>query len=309
MNIEEKIEKNIELTTKNAERLYLGERYSRAAKFLDNNGFTVCTEYEGSRYNLFLRIFPISGAAAMEVGCGIVCLKEARTMISEYIAQINCHLSEQKFQLNDTGEIYVCSEASLEKSHLGISDLLYMEVSSIKLLIAFSGVLNKLAHLRLITDEETNVKQLIENSLTIDLYEFDDIEYMFDFDEEEEEKEETEEAKPSYRKICRPRKKLREFLDSDDDLIVPTSITSTDEPKEKSSDSFDKFIDELFSDDTKLDEEIRKYCRDKPNSSDSTAEKVNLMNLIMEEVQENKDAKSAQDDEDGDDDDTKDDNQ
>ena len=330
------IETNVETTIKNAEMLYLDSRYSRSAKCLDDSGFIACTENDGHIYNIFLNIFHTKGTAVMEMGCGIVCLKEARTQVSEYIAQINCHLSEQKFQLKDTGEIFVCTEASLEKSPLETLDIFYMEVSSIKLLIAFSDVLNKLAHLKLIKAEETDVKKLIENALNIRFDDFDDMDFLFDFDEEDEEvdKEDDESVKRaiqkamrSFKKTCRPSKKLREFLESDDDLIddslvFPSYISSTDNSEDDDDDSkdsddnddssrtdksFRKFMDDLFGDDSNSDEETGKECCDKPDSSESTEEKVNLMSLIMEEVKENNDTEAPEEDDDGDDDDTADD--
>lgn len=336
------IETNVETTIKNAEMLYLDSRYSRSAKCLDDSGFIACTEHDGHIYNIFLNIFHTKGTAVMEMGCGIVCLKEARTQVSEYIAQINCHLSEQKFQLKDTGEIFVCTEASLEKSPLETLDIFYMEVSSIKLLIAFSDVLNKLAHLKLIKAEETDVKKLIEKALNIRFDDFDDMDFLFDFDEEDEEADEEDDesikraldkAMRSFKKTCRPSKKLRKFLESEDDLIddslvFPSYISSTDNSEDDNDDSkdddddndgdnddnssrtdksFRKFMDDLFGDDSNSDEETGKECCDKPDSSESTEEKVNLMSLIMEEVKETNDTEAPEEDDDGDDDDTADD--
>ncbi len=301
MNID-KIEINIETTMRKAEMLYLEKRYNRSAKCLDDSGFMAYTEHDGCMYNIFLNIFHTKGAAAMEVGCGIVCHKEARSQVSEYIAQINCHIGEQKFQLNDTGEIYVCSEASLENSPLKIVDLLYMEASSIKLLIAFSSVLNKLAHLKLITAEETDINQLLERAQEIDLDDLEDIDYMFDFDEDEGEKDPDDKEDDSVEE---------DFDFDDDECVFPECINSTDEAEKKRSDSYNNLIDELFGDDNKLDEEIRKYCLGKTDSLPDKTDKVNLMNLIMEEVEEKEDAESTEEDDDdgNNDDDTEDDNQ
>ncbi len=143
-------------------------------KYLRTAGHTYSARLEGDdiggislkhadecTYIVITKIDEKLGTASMEVSFNIRCLKDAETLVSEYISKINVLCEQHSFKVAENGYLYISIMENFCKEPISKERFELMENTSVRLLDEFKDVLAKLCNLRLPNEDEMEPRKIL----------------------------------------------------------------------------------------------------------------------------------------------------
>lgn len=227
-----------EETMRNGERYYEKCSHNYSAKMLDGGGFTSRIDTADRTYHIITRVDEKAELVIMEISPTIYCCNEARAQVGEYINLINDKYKCCNIRISHNGNIHAHAEQRFDDAPLSEDMFEIMEGEEIKILDTFEVVLDKLAHMKLISPEEADVEKMIEAHIKrmrkslIDDFAAHAARKKDDDDDDDEEKP----AMQGFREWLRDRMKADAEDEDDDD----------DEPDEFPDDGLEADPDSLF---------------------------------------------------------------
>lgn len=180
---------NYETTMRNGEKFFRGPIHSFSAKMLDEGGFLARIDSSNRTYFVTARVDEGTESVMMEIAPSIICSKESRSQVGEYIAKINSKYKCCNLRIASNGNIFIHAEQRFKDKALSVETFENMERESMKILRTFATILEKLSNMKLLEPEEADVEKVIEMNFIASL-DMDSIgKLSFDDDDNDEDTE------------------------------------------------------------------------------------------------------------------------
>lgn len=148
--------KNFVQTMRNCGKFYQNSDHKYVAKMMDGEGYTAHISSDDRTFFVVTRVDKNASLVITEISPNIHCEREARGQFGEYISQINTNFKSGNIRIASNGNVYVQVEQHFDDAPLSVEMFEELETIAKKLILPYLGVLDKLAHMRLLNPEEAD---------------------------------------------------------------------------------------------------------------------------------------------------------